>query len=83
MTIEPAKDAPLVLNLNGIQRVYQSVEEEDDDGEVQLLKLRASKEFKDLLNGLTYSLLADSISNAVEAGRTTIWAEDLPTIQEV
>lgn len=86
MKIEPTQDAPLVLNMNAVQRVYQNVvvddEVDEDDNEV-VLKMQATKDFKKKLNAVAHRLLTISIQRAVEDGRNTIWVEDLPEIQEV
>lgn len=80
MKIRPEEDAPFLLNMSAIQRVYQNV---DVDGEANALKLRASQEFRDKFNGVVYALLERSIQNAVEDDRTTIRSEDLPDLMEI
>lgn len=86
MKIDPEDNAPMLLNSSALQRIYQNVvvdgEADEDTGEAVILRLRASKEFRDKLNGVVYALVAKSIQNAAEIGRTTIWAEDLPDIME-
>ena len=83
MRIHPESDAPLILKMSAFRRVYQEVEEPDEEGVVEVLKMRASKEFTDKFNGLIFSILARCIENAREAERTTIWPEDVPVIEEV
>lgn len=85
MKIEPESDAPMLLNSSALQRIYQNVdvdEVDEETGEPIVLRFRASKEFREKVNGVVYTLLAMSIQNAAEDGRTTICAEDLPEIAE-
>ena len=83
MTIEPEEDAPLLLNQTAFQRIYQEVEEPDDEGNIEILKLQATKEFKDRFNGLVFSLLSRAIHNARLDDRKTLWPEDVPDVEEV
>lgn len=83
MRIEPEEDAPLLLKMSSFQRVYQEVEDEDDEGNEFIRKMQANKEFKQKFNGLVFSLLARSINKAIADDRNTLWPEDVPDIEEV
>ena len=73
--------APFILNLAAFQRVYQEVEETDDEGVVHVLKLQSTQAFRDKFNELTYEMLVDCINHARSEGRKTLWPEDVPRIQ--
>lgn len=81
--IDPEEGVPFLLKMTPVQRVYQEVEVEDDEGNVDIVKMQATKEFKDRFNGLVWSLLSRCIDRASKDDRRTLWPEDVPTVEEV
>jgi hypothetical protein len=71
-----------LVNDSALQRLYQSVLEENENGVEVEIKMQATKEFRAKLNDLVFEAISFSISHARRAGHQMLTIEDLPMLVE-
>jgi len=74
-----AKD---LINDSALQRIYQSVLEENENGIEIEIKMQATKEFRAALNDLVFEAISFSINHARQARHQMLVVEDLPMLME-
>jgi len=71
-----------LVNDSALQRLYQGVLEEDENGVEIEIKMQATKEFRAKLNDLVFEAISFSINHARRAGHQMLVPEDLPMLIE-
>jgi phosphatidylserine/phosphatidylglycerophosphate/cardiolipin synthase-like enzyme len=71
-----------LVNDSALQRIYQSVLEENENGVEVEIKMQATKEFRAKLNDLVFEAISFSINHARRAGHQMLVVEDLPMLVE-
>jgi len=69
-----------LVNDSALQRLYQNILEEDENGVEIEIKMQATKEYKAQLNELVFEAVSLSISHARQAGHQMLTVEDLPAL---
>jgi len=82
-TDETTDGTPCLLKMSQVQGVYQSAEEVDEDGNLIVLKMQASNEFKAKFNSFVHQILVDCIKNARTNGRKMLIPDDVPELQDI
>lgn len=84
LRVDEESGLPILVITNQLQLYcHNEVEEENDEGVVEPIKIRPTQKFINELNVRVNELLEESIKNARAAGRREIQAEDVPVFIEV
>jgi len=79
---EAVNGVPSLLKMNQVQSVYQNAEEVDEDGNLIVLKMQASNEFKAKFNLFVRQLILDCVKNARSQGRKMLIPDDVPELED-
>ena len=71
-----------LVNDSALQRIYQGVLEEDENGVEIEVKMQATKEFRAKLNDLVFDIISMSVTHARRLGHQMLIETDLPTLVE-